>query len=472
MNEYDMVIKGGRVLDSLADQPVQCNIGVRDGVIQTLTRDEIHGPREIDAGGLTIVPGFIDVHTHVDGMLHAGRCMARMGVTTVVGGNCGMAMANGADDVAAFLGRIDTEGFPVHHGLLIGAQDLRKKAGVGGPHLPADETQRWNMSLMADRAMADGALGVSFGLALAPGISRAEVVDLFKVAARHEAVAAVHPRYFGPGVPGLSRDAAAGEEELIEAARESGVRLQISHLTSQLAWRSRPYDAVLRRGLEVIEKARADGLDVMGDAYPYDSWCMYPEGALLDALLVPGVNKHLGVDISMIEVAAGPHKGEALTRELYLKLKGESSKTMLVGHMMRQDLVDRLFLPSFVMVGSDGIFEEGTGRPTHPRGAGAFPRVIRRLVREQGFLGLTEALAKMTVLPARRFGLHGKGRIAVGFDADLAVFDPETLEDQATYLEPDQGVRGMVHVLVAGQPVVENGRLTQALPGRAVRPGL
>ena len=469
MNQYDLVITGGRVIDPASGGEGRFNIGIRGGHISTLTLDPIDGQRVIDASGLVVAPGFIDMHNHVDGMLHAGRCMARMGVTTVIGGNCGLAMTEAAADVGRFLEKMDHEGFPVNHGLLVGAQDLRKKSGVMGPHAPADGAQLMQMVRQAEEAMQAGALGVSFGLAIAPGTSKEEVVGLFKAAARRNRLAAVHPRFFGPGLPGLAQDAVAGEKELIDAARDGGARLQISHLSSQLAWRSRPYDALLKKGLALIEEAREEGVDVMADCYPYSAWCMYPAGALLDVLLLPEVGRHMGVDISMVEVAAGPHKGERLTGELFLEIKRNAPKTVLVGHTMKPDLVDRIFLSSAVMVASDGVFEARTGIPSHPRGAGAFPKVLRHLVRETGMLSLQEALYKMTWLPARRFGLEQKGRIAVGADADLAIFDPDVIADLATYHEPDQGVGGLAYVFVNGRAVVDNGLVTEALPGRAVR---
>ena len=471
MNEFDLVVKNGRIVDPASAWDGELHIGIRQGVIDTLALSDIRGRKEIDAAGKTVTPGFIDLHTHVDGLKRAGECMARMGVTTAIGGNCGFAMQPEAAVIGAFLDRIDTEGFPVHHGLLVGAQDLRKQAGLADPSQSAAPEQLSQMIHLAEEAFSHGALGLSFGLAIAPGTSRSEVVELFRVAARHELVVAVHPRYFGPGVPGFARDAVAGEEELFEAAGESGAKLQISHLASQLAWKTRPYDALLKRGLEAIERARDRGIDVMADSYPYDAWCMYPEGSLLDGLLLPQVQKNLGADLSMVEIGNGPHQGERLTKELFLQIKADGQKTLLIGRMMKQDLADRIFLSPLVMVGSDGIFEDDTGRPIHPRGAGTFPRVLRRLVREKDMLTLNEALAKMTIMPARRFGLTTKGRIAVGAEADLTVFDLQALEDRATYQEPDQGVSGMAYVIVSGQIVVEDGRLTGATPGRSVRPG-
>ena len=471
MSDHDLVIAGGRVIDPAGGIEHTFNIGIRDGKIRTLSQDALTGQTEIRADGLVVSPGFIDVHNHVDGLEQAGLCMAGMGVTTVIGGNCGMAMTPDARDVGAFLDRIDGKGFPVNHGLLVGCQDLRRAAGVPSPHAAADDGQLFRMLQAAEEALALGALGISFGLALAPGIAGREVLELFRIAARHDVPAAVHPRFFGPGVPGLARDALAGEEELIDAAEVSGARLQISHLASQLAWKSRPYDRLMRRGLEIIEEARDHGIDVMADSYPYSAWCMYPEGALLDGLFLPAVKHHLGVDLSMVEIGSGPYKGERLNEALYRRIKQEAPKTLLVGHMMRQDLVDRVFLSPSVMAASDGVYDGDTGLPSHPRGAGTFARILSRLVRETGMLSLEDALARMTWLPAQRFGLRHKGRIAVGMDADVVIFDPDTIQDLATYAEPAQGVSGMEYVIVAGQPVVEKGRPTGAGPGRAVRRG-
>jgi len=170
-------------------------------------------------------------------------------------------------------------------------------------------------------------------------------------------------------------------------------------------------------------------------------------------------------------VGSGTYTGERLTVRLLEEIRNDDPDTWIVGHAMREDLVEYILRQPYVMVASDGVFNIDTGIPSHPRGRGTFPRVFRWLVRERRALSLTEALTKMTVMPADRFGLHAKGRIEPGADADITIFNPETVTDGATYLEPDEDPSGIMHVIVGGVPVVENGVLMDAMPGRSVRAG-
>ncbi|MBW2084637.1 MAG: amidohydrolase family protein, partial [Deltaproteobacteria bacterium] len=440
MEKYDLVIKGGLVIDPASDFEDGYNIGVREGKITTLTLNKIEGEKEIDASGLVISPGFIDVHSHVDGTNRAGEYSALMGVTTLIGGNCGTSHAVEGSDVGAFLERIDKDGFPTNHGFLIGASNLRETLGVDR-YDPMEDEKIPRMVELVEEAISQGALGISFGLAYSPGTTEKELTALFRTAARHDVIVAVHPRYMGRGLPGFTLGAVAGEEELIEVAKNTGTRLQISHLGSQLGWKSRPYDAILTKGLETIESAREAGVDVTCDCHPYDAWCTAAGAAVLDHFQNPFLKekfeKYQGVGISDIEVTSGPHKGKWLNEELFKQVRQEDPMTRVVGHMMQEDLVVRTLMNPYVMVASDCVYDD-EGFPTHPRGVGTFARVLRRLVKERGVLTFKEALYKMTVQPAIRFGLDQKGRIAVGADADFTIFDFDTIEDLATYPEPDQ----------------------------------
>jgi N-acyl-D-amino-acid deacylase len=375
----------------------------------------------------------------------------------------------GAKNVDKFLQRIDEEGFPVNHGLLIGARDLREQVDLVDIYTPLPDDKVFRMVQLAEAALDQGAFGISFGLVYVPGTSEKELQELFKAAARRGVIVAVHPRYFAMGLPGIAPDAVAGEEEIIKAARETGAKLQISHVGSQIAWKSKPYDGLLKRGLKKIEEARDEGLDVTGDCHPYDAWCTYVSAAMLDSLLFPAHKELYGVGLESVEVGNGPFKGKKLNEDLFMRLRKESPTTLVVGHMMKEDLVARTLMNPYIMVASDAVYETATQTPTHPRGSGAFPRMLRRMVRELGIFSLQGALYKMTIQPALAIRLSQKGKIAVGADADFAIFDLDAIEDLATYTEPDRGVKGMIYVIVGGIPVVEKGELKNVMPGKAVR---
>ncbi|MBW2053917.1 MAG: amidohydrolase family protein [Deltaproteobacteria bacterium] len=182
MEKYELVIKEGQVIDPASDFDGIYNIGVKGGKIVTLTLEKIEGEKEIDCSGLMVSPGFIDVHSHVDGIKKAGEYCALMGVTTLIGGNCGTSHAVEGSDVGAFLERIDEEGFPTNHGCLVGASNLRETLGVDR-YAPAEDEKIPRMVELAEGAISQGALGLSFGLAYSPGTTEKELTALFRLAA-------------------------------------------------------------------------------------------------------------------------------------------------------------------------------------------------------------------------------------------------------------------------------------------------
>jgi N-acyl-D-aspartate/D-glutamate deacylase len=248
--------------------------------------------------------------------------------------------------------------------------------------------------------------------------------------------------------------------ELIEAASVSGAKLQISHIAHQLAFKTRSYGSLVDRGLALIEQARKDGVDVMADCLPI-AW----NGAdisqpFMDMVLSPAAEKYYGVKCEdILEIVDGPHKGTWLTRERFGQIRKKAPNTPLKIHLMQEDLLIRTLLPPYVMVSSDSA----------DNGLPAQLIVLGRMVRELKVLTLMDALYKLSTLPALRLGLVAKGRIAVGADADLVAFNANTIAGIDQYPEPSE-IRGMVHVVVNGVPVVQNAkRLNQALPGRALR---
>lgn len=461
---YDLVIVGGTVMDPESGMVAKVTVGVENGVIAYLDEARVPGDRVIDASGLVVAPGFIDVHTHVDGDLTAAKYMALMGVTSLIGGNCG----SGPYPVGEFLDEMDKRGFPVNIGVLVGHNTLRRQVGVSDNYTAASGEQVARMKELAAAALREGAMGISFGLEYTPGASREEVLALAEVAGSFHLPIAAHVR-FGTFIP--PDTCVEAIREIVEAGRRGGAPVQISHIGSMAA-------NIMAESLAVIEEARREGLDVTADCYPYTAWATSIGSAVFD----PGWQERFAIDYSDVEVLSGPYAGQRLTPALFEELRREARRpggrdTSVAAHAIPYEDVVMALQKPYVMVGSDGAIREDpvTGNLVgHPRGAGTFARVLGEFVRDKGVLPLMDALAKMTSMPARKFGLAGKGRIAVGADADLVVFDPEKVADRARFgpnvcATPPAGIS---YVIVNGTVVVAEGVFQEgARPGRALRPG-
>lgn len=310
----------------------------------------------------------------------------------------------------------------------------------------ADE-QRQILDLVR-RGLDDGGLGIGMGIAYVPFAGRAEILELFRLAAERKVPVFVHLRNSGPVEPGVIDSL----QEVIADAAVTSASVHVVHITST-GLRETPLC------LSMIEGARARGLDVTTEAYPYTAGMTDLGSAIFDE---GWQARNGGIGYGDLQWAA---TGERLTAESfarYRKLGG-----MVAIHAIPEDIVRLAVASPLVMIGSDGILDHGKG---HPRAAGTYARVLGRYVREEHALSLMDALRKMTVMPADRLGLREKGRVAVGADADLAVFDPARVIDRATFDNPAQYSEGIPFVLVNGAFVVRQGNLVEGVaPGRPVR---
>ncbi|GGQ13007.1 N-acyl-D-amino-acid deacylase family protein [Streptosporangium pseudovulgare] len=529
MSGLDLLLTGGLVIDGTdgPDAARHADVGVRAGRLTVLPPGSRAGAREVrDVTGLAVAPGFIDVHTHSDGVTliggETGRDLAGasvlQGVTVEICGNCGSSLfpalperltAMRAETRVSFGGDVGMyEGFAEfaaahaavpranHLASLVGHGTLR--SGVMGPvDRPATAAELETMCALLDRALAAGAAGLSTGLIYTPGTyaGTGEVTALAAVAARHGKPYVTHLR------DEMSRVEEA-LEEAVEIARGSGAALHVSHhkTAGKYAW------GRTERTLPRIAALRAGGMDVTCDVYPYTAGstalaAMLPpwasEGgvaALTVRLADPGQRDLMRRAIAegvhgwentvgnggwdRISVACAPRhpeteghtiaelaaaRGEDPLDVAAALLVAEQGEVTIISHSMIEDDVRRVLAAPYSMIGSDGVPKPG-GRP-HPRWAGTFPRVLGRYVRELGLLDLPTAVHKMTGMAAKRFGLAGRGVIADGAHADLVVFDPGTVADGATFADPLLPPAGVHSVLVAGETVVRDGAGTGAGPG-------
>ena len=445
----DITIVGGRVIDPASGTDAVRTVLIRNGRIVGITDEKIEvADRVIDATGLVVAPGFIDILAHIPNDAEPQRFKIMDGVTTVI------SMHGGPVDIEGWYAGFEAEGSLVNYGTTVGHSAIRQAAGVTDRYAAATPGQIEAMRPIAAEAIEAGALGIGFGINYVPGSSYEEIVALFDVAAEYRVPAHVHSRYKGSVFP---ETIVQSVQELIAAAAITGASTQVVHLASSGV-------GSMATCLSMIEGARAHGVDIMADIYPYQANSTRLESALYDE----GWQERFGGitydSIMLVET------GERLNEETFRYWREEGA-TIITFFIPKDEIVMALENPN-VMVASDGVIVNGKG---HPRGAGSFSRVLGRFVRDEGHITLMEALKKMTIMPAQRIegaaqSMKERGRLGVGAFADITIFDPTTIIDRATYREPAQYSAGIHYVLVNGTLVVDNGELVpNATPGKPVR---
>jgi N-acyl-D-aspartate/D-glutamate deacylase len=456
---YELVLAGGRVMDPESGLDAVRNVGIQGGRVARVAAEPLAGARTIDASGLVVAAGFIDLHSHGQDDENY-RLKALDGVTTALELEIGVA------DVAGFLRERQGKAL-VHFGVAASHPAARVAAfGVALPagaivppagkatDTPATAAQVERIKALLREGLAAGALGVGMGLQYTPGATRLEVIEMFRAAAEGRVPVYVHVRSFGRIEPGSSIEAVS---EVIAAAAVTGAPLHIVHINS-----SGVQDAL--ECLRLVEGARARGVDVTTEAYPYTAGMT----DITSALFNPGWRERLGVQYSDLQMV---DTGQRLDSETFERYHRGPQPRLVIIHTNPPELVDAVMLHPLVIVASDGHIAKGKG---HPRGAGTYARVLSRYVREQGRLSLMDALRKASLLPAQRLegvamGARRKGRVQEGADADLVVFDPTTVQDRSSYERPAEPSVGFRYVLVGGTPVVDGGKVVDGVfPGKAL----
>lgn len=444
------LIHSGRIIDPANHLDGAYNLLLENGKVAWVGTGMPEADETIDARGKIVTPGFIDIHMHED-PVEDGRIrqcifpmMLRQGVTTAVGGNCG----GNVHDPVDYLNIMDREGAAVNVALYAGHEYFRIAAGAEDIYGGSTEAQRCEMEKNICAALKGGCVGVSFGLRYVPGADREE---FFRAAACCA----------GTGKPIAShvRDDAdavfASIEELAQAGRRFGIPMQISHIGSMAGF------GQMEQVLEQIEGCQAEGLDVTLDCYPYFAFSTRLGTPTYD----PGWldRYHCGYDV--LEFCDGKYKGQRATQETFEEMRSCFPQCLTVCYVMQEPEIRRAFRHPSVMLGSDGITDNGRG---HPRCAGTFPRFLAEFVKK-GDLSLFEAVKKMTELPAKRLNLTSKGHLGVGADADVTIFDFETVCDRATFEDPALPPVGIDYVFIGGQLVLKAGEILHNTCGRAVR---
>ena len=453
---FDLVLANGRVMDPETGLDAPRNVGIREGRIARISAESITGKRVIDAKGLVVAPGFVDLHQHAQDPA-SSRLKAFDGVTT------GLEMEIGVPDVAAFLSRKQGTSL-INYGATASHPAARAHAfgsplaepvlvAPSGPATDGVATpeRRTRIEARLGSELDAGALGIGMGIQYTPGATRQEVIDTFRLAAARNVPVFTHVRSFGRIEPGSSIESVS---EVIGAAAITGAALQIVHINS----------SCMKDGLEcvaLVAGARARGLDITTEAYPYIAGMT----SINSALFNPGWREKLGVDYDALML---PDTGERLTKARFEALHASPEFQTVIMFGNTQEMVDRVIAEPLVMIASDGL--DG-----HPRNAGTYTRILARHVREQGNLTLMDALRKMSLMPAQRLekstpAARRLGRLQEGADADVIVFDAATVGDRATFQKPREPSVGMKYVLVGGTLLIDDGKFVDGVfPGRAIR---
>jgi N-acyl-D-amino-acid deacylase len=525
---FDVVIKNGKILDGTGGPEFLADIGISgDEIVALGTIPPDQAKRVIDANGLHIAPGFIDIHSHSDGSILGypdSESRVLQGVTTELTGNCGSSAApftgQGVEerkkawldqedirvdwtDVASYFSRLEKDKVSVNQALLLGQGTLRESL-IGNVDRPLTQDELKAILRTVEEGMDQGAFGISTGLEYTPGryTPTQEIIEMARIAARRDGLYASHIR---------NEEATLLEavNEAVNIGRKTGSRVEVSHLKAAgvVNWNKQ------EGAIHLLESARRDGVQVLADAYPYTaystgltvylkSWAL--EGTTADLMKrlknsetrlrmrneliahiptepgsfdlivvssVPSEKNRFTVGKNLAEIGEG-WKMEAVDAMLRL-LEEEEGSVSIVGHGMSPENVRLVLSHPLVMIGSDGSTmaprgKAGETRP-HPRSYGAYPRVLGYYCREQKLFDLPTAVKKMTSMPADQIGIHDRGRIAKSMKADLVLFNASNIKDGATFENPHQYPSGIDSVIVNGILTVEKGKHSGARAGRVLR---
>jgi N-acyl-D-amino-acid deacylase len=495
---YDLLIRGGRVVEGTGSPASFADLAVKDGRIAAIGKLAGEAKMTLDVQGFVVAPGFIDVHTHAEDIedLPLAENFLRMGVTTLVLGNCGGSKLN----VAEFFKKLESMRISPNVATLIGHNTVRSHAMGGAFNRPPTGEELTRMKELVEQGMKDGALGLSTGLIYLPGTfaKTDEIIELAKVASAYDGMYVSHMRDEG-------LDILESLNELFQIAREAHLRAHVSHikLSGKPAW------GRARRVIEAIEKARAEGLDITQDQYAYTASStgisqLIPETARdggkfrerindpaqksqivqeMKAKLKRGEREGYNYAIianyahdtslngkNVVEAAKLKRGSDSLDDqiELILEIESNGGASGVFFGIDEGDL--RLFMqhPNTMFASDSGVrkFQEGV---PHPRGYGNNARVLANYVRELKLLRLEEAIRRMTSLPATTFRIQDRGQVREGNWADLVVFNPATVKDNATFSDPHHDATGFAAVIVNGVVVVKDDTHTGARPGMIVR---
>ena len=451
----DVKIVNGKIIDVENKRIIEGDIGINKGIIIEIGDVVSEAEEVIDAKGHYVSPGFIDIHMHEEDFsltkkqeYDISETMLNMGVTTCVVGNCGNNRQS-IDELAAF---INEKGNPVNYMSYIGHNYLRNVVGNTDIYKKSTREQISKMQSLVYEAIDNGAVGLSYGLEYCPGIDTDEAIEVAKeIQGRKDLLLAAHYRKD-------SKFALDAIKEMAAIGKETGIPFQISHLSSCSAFGN------MTEALNLIDDLVKSGIDLSVDAYPYAAFSTFIGSAVFDEGCFELWNKNY----DSIMLTEEPFKGVFCDKEIFEKARKEYPQMLAVAYVMNEEEIIEALNHPLVMVASDGIYRNHSG---HPRGAGTFPRVIGHYVRDKKLMDFYDAIYKMTYMPAKRLNLRRKGLLKEGYDADIVIFDYDTIIDKATFQEPQLKPEGIDYVVLNGKIAVKHGNKLNINLGRYYKRG-
>ena len=450
----DLKIINGKVVDAECGQLLELDVGIKDGKIACLGKDLPDAVQTVDAKGHMVSSGFIDIHMHEEEYAltkkqewDISECMLRMGVTTAVIGNCG----SNRQWPFEMEETIAKQGNPVNYMAFIGHNFLRGLVGNRDTHAESSPAQIEQMARMVRDAVDDGAIGVSYGIEYATGMTFEEEVGICKyIKGRRELLLSAHYRDDASGaLPAI--------DEMAELCRVIDIPFQISHLSSCSAYGN------MKEALDLIQRYHDSGLDILVDSYPYDAFST----TIGSDVFLPDCFDHWGVTPETIELTEEPYLNMRCTWEIYEDARKNYPYMYAIAHVMKEEEIAMALAHPLVMVASDGLYRNHKG---HPRGAGTFPRFLGKYVRDEKICDFYTGIRKITTMPADRLRLGDrKGRIREGYDADLVIFDYDTIIDKAVFGDAQVPPEGIDWVIVNGKTAAKGNEILGRSCGKYIR---
>jgi len=478
---FDIVIINGRVMDPLTRTDVVAHVGIKNGKIKSIvtTDEDLRGEREVDATGLVVAPGFINMHSHGSGTGKGSAFIAGDGITTDITGNCGDSGTIPDDPdlgssypLKTWFSRLEEKGLIINIASYAGHNTLRCHAGLD-PYTPANNKQLLMIIGMSKKDIEEGAVGISLGPFDGPGATFEEMVAVSREAVKLGGGASIHIRHSDP-----ANDIKA-IEEAIGVARKTRIPLVISHMGPLLGHNHSG------AALELIQEAREAGLKLATTCQPWDSFQLNFMSPIFDIPLKTLFEIFCGTKISDLlnytdividgkTVIRAGEKYKNIEQFNYIRKKvkaGNIPDPYVIGlNVYKHYKIFLWYCYPFTMLMNDTSDTDMDYKTLyHPKNTGSFSRFLGHYVREQGACDLMSALAKTSSLAALWLGLKKKGRVQVGCDADLTLFDPLKIASRATYTKPDKSPAGIPHVIVNGVFVIYNGKYTGERPGKVIR---